>query len=156
MGIGDTAWPTTESGNGILVDRLIALSGAQQADHITVAGRNSLHVLLGLCRRGFLHATCRTAAEGPHAGDDCAASLWILNAENAAEMRTLIANCGRDLRSDGTLIVNLDFLSSVEKSAPLRDLLIKCGFVPVQQVRATDRDFLLCARKGRHQQTAAA
>lgn len=153
---GDTAWPTTESGSGILVDHLIALSGAHQADHITVAGRNTLDVLLGLCRRGFLHATCRTAVDGPHAGDDAAASLWILNAENAAEMRTLIAMCGRDLRSDGTLIINLDFLPSVEKSAPLRDLLIKCGFVPVQQIHATNRDLLLCARKGRLQQTLAA
>ena len=88
--------------------------------------------------------------------EDLAASLWILDAENAAEMRTQLAAGERDLRPDGTLIVNFDFLASLDKASRLKDLLIECGFIPVQQVHAHDRYFFLCTRKEGFRQAIAA
>ena len=58
-----TSPATLSDENGELVDQLVALSGARKADRITVTGRATLDVLLGLCRRGFLHAMCRTPKE---------------------------------------------------------------------------------------------
>ncbi|HMI96949.1 MAG TPA: hypothetical protein VK479_10595 [Micropepsaceae bacterium] len=141
--------------SGTLIDQLIALSGAQHVDRITVAGRKALDVLLGLCRRGFLHATCQTATPGPHV-EDSSDSLWILATQDTAELRTLIAKCGRDLRSGGTLIIGFDRDSSADGALRFRDVLVKCGFIPVQQAHSRDHRFLLCARKReRHEAMAA-
>src|SRR5579871_6788983 len=93
-----------ESGS-MLVDQAITVSEARPTDHITVTGRHTLEVFLGLCRRGFLNATFRTAAEAPHTWDNLADALWVLGTENAAELRTAIASCARDLRPGGSLLV---------------------------------------------------
>jgi len=152
----EATWPPTETGTGTLVDRLITQCGALPADHITVAGKKTLDVLLGLCGRGFVHATCCTSPHGPHDAHDRATSLWILNAENAAEMRTLIASHGHDLHANGTLIVNLDFLNSPEKGGRLQSILTQCGFMPMRQFHANGRVFLLCVRTSVAIEAAAA
>ncbi len=133
--------------NGTLVDQLIVLSEARPMDRITVTGHHTLDVFLGLCRRGFLNAACRTAAEGPHTAENSADSLWIVETENAAELRTLIAKCGRDLRKDGTLVVSLDSPAAAERALVLGAVLARCGFAPVRRMISTGRVLLLCQRQ---------
>jgi hypothetical protein len=129
-----------------LVDYSIQASNAQKTDHITITGRKSLGLLFGVCRRGFLHAKCRVG-NGPHAAEDPADSLWILSTENAAELRTIIADCGRDLRINGTLIVALDPNISADGASRVKEVLTVCGYVPENESHPTDKVFLLCARK---------
>src|SRR5215469_7588077 len=74
-----------------LTDQLVALSDARPTDRISVTGHNTLDIFLDLCRRGFCHADCRTGAQGPRTSETSADSLWIVEAEDAAELRTLIS-----------------------------------------------------------------
>ena len=135
--------PTVEE----LVDYSIQASHARATDHILIAGRKTLGILFGVCHRGFFHANCRIAANRPHAGERSADSLWILNTQNMAELRTLIAECGRDLRPDGTLVVGLNPQISMDGAARLKDVLVKCGFCPGDEFHPAANVFLLCARK---------
>ncbi len=139
--------PVPLDSTGTLIDQLIVLSEARVMDRITVTGHHTLDVFLGLCRRGFLNAACRTAAEGPHTAENSADSLWIVETEHAAELRTLIAKCGRDLRKDGTLVVSLDSPAAAERAPVLGAVLARCGFTPVRQMISTGRVLLLCERQ---------
>ena len=131
----------------ILTDQLIALSDARPTDRITVTGHNTLDIFLDLCRRGFWNATCRTCAEGPHTSDNAADSLWIVEAEDAAELRTLIAKCGRDLRPHGTLLVSMKSHSGDDAALLLGAVLLKCGFQPLRRLTSTRHVMLLCQRQ---------
>ncbi len=152
------AWAAakTDEPPGALIDQLIALSGARQADRITIAGCKALDVLLGLCRRGFLNVTCQTATQGPHVAENSADSLWILGTQDAAELRTLVAKCGRDLHAGGTLIIGFDAHSPADRAVRFGEVLVKCGFALVRQTHSGDRQFLLCARNPGRQEAAAA
>ena len=129
-----------------LVDYSIQLSHVDKADHIMIVGRKSLGLLFGVCRRGFAHADCRMA-RGPHTGEPPADSLWILNTHDAAELRTLIADCGRDLRADGTLIVGPSQDMSDEGAVRLKDVLARCGYVRVNELHPRNDVHLLAFRK---------
>jgi hypothetical protein len=133
--------------NGAVIDHLIALSGAKPIDRITVAGREALDVFVGLYRRGFLHCACRVLGAVPCVANDSSDSLWILETQDAAELRTLLAGCGRDLRSDGTLLVGFDTHGPADKPARLGEVLIKCGFLPIKEAHSAGRGFLVCTRK---------
>jgi hypothetical protein len=135
------------NGSATLIDQLIVLSGARPIDRIAVAGHKTLDVFLGLCRRGFLNATCRTAAEGPHTWENSADSLWIVDTENAAELRTLIARCTRDLRKDGTLLVSVSSPTANESVVLLGSVLVRCGFTPVRKLISSERILLFCERR---------
>ncbi len=129
-----------------LVEHSIALSHVGKNDHIMITGRKSLGLLFGVCRRGFAHADCRIA-RGPHAGEPPADSLWITNPKDAAELRTLIADCGRDLRADGTLIVGPGPDMSEDGAAKLKQVLACCGYVLESEWHPGNDAFLLCLRK---------
>lgn len=129
-----------------LTDQLVTLSDARPSDRISVTGHNTLEIFLDLCRRGFFHAVCRTGAQGPHTSDNSADSLWIVEAENAAELRTLLAKCGRDLRPHGTLLVSMKNETGGDATLLLGSVLLKCGFQPVRRLVTTERVLLLCQR----------
>jgi hypothetical protein len=124
-------------------------------DRITVAGHKTLDVLVGLCRRGFLHCTCR-AIGGSSCGNETADALWILETQDAAELRTLVAKFGRELDCHGTLIVGFDAHGPADKSARLGEVLTKCGFVAVKEAYARDCGFLICIRKQNETRALAA
>jgi len=131
-----------------IIDQLIVLSEARPTDRITVTGHRKLDIFIGLCRRGFLNATCRTAAECPHTADNSADSLWIVGTSNAAELRTLIARCARDLRKGGSLVVSLDSAAAAaEGKLVLGAVLSRCGFTPVRRMIWPGRVLLLCERR---------
>ena len=130
-----------------IVNGLIKASGVRPTDHVTVAGHKTLEVVLSLFRRGYLHATCRSAAEGPHVAENFADSIWILNTENAAELRTLIAMLSLDLLPSGTLVFNLAPQTPTERTERLGEVLTKCGFASVQSTRSSDGTLLLTARR---------
>jgi len=130
-----------------LTDQLVALSDARPTDRISVTGHNTLDIFLDLCRRGFCHADCRTGAQGPRTSETSADSLWIVEAEDAAELRTLISKCGRDLRPHGTLLVSMKNESGGDAAFLLGAVLLKCGFRPIRRLITTARVLLLCQRQ---------
>jgi hypothetical protein len=130
-----------------LLDQLIGLSEAQPVQRINLTGHQTIDIFLGLCRRGFLNVTCRTAAEGPHTTEDSADSLWIFGTESSAELRTMLANCGRDLRNGGKLLVSLDDPVTADAVLALSAVLVRCGFTPIRNMISAGRIFLLCERQ---------
>ena len=105
-------------------------------DRITVAGHKTLDVLVGLCRRGFLHCSCRTAG-GSSCGNEMTDALWILETQDAAELRTLIAKFGR-----GVIEIALTKQPSTvsAREYALLDLLSAASERPVTWLNLRDRD----------------
>jgi hypothetical protein len=136
-----------------LVDHAVALSSVKSSDHIVITGHKGLGVLMGLCRRGFTHATCQRAAGQLHL-QDCADSLWILNSHDAAELRTLIAECARDLRVGGTLVIGLHPGMTAD-AAQFCAVLAKCGFHCENEIGISDQLTLVCARREERKALAA-
>ncbi len=151
----NSAGNVTFQSNGSLVDQLITLSEARPMDRITVTGHHTLDVFLGLCRRGFLNAACRTAAEGPHTAENSPDSLWIVGA-NAAELRTLIARCARDLHKGGSLAVSLHIPGAANGALVLGEVLTRCGFAPVRRMIFPNRVLLLCEKQANANSALAA
>ena len=134
---------------GRLVERLIHLTGVGPADRITVAGRKTLSVFVGLCERRFLHASCRTAAAGPHVTGNDADSLWIFNVATESQLLALVETLGRDVRPGGTVAIDLSALAPKTLPFRLRHVLAQSGFMPAQQkALMIDGDVFLVARKG--------
>jgi hypothetical protein len=114
-----------------LGERLIALTGVRQADHVIVAGRGVLPIFLELCGRDFLCACCKAGA-APHIAGDPAASIWVLNVRNEDELLVQVTNLIRDLRPNGIVVVGLSALTSLFPFR-LRRLLLESGFAAVNQ-----------------------
>jgi hypothetical protein len=132
------------------VAHLIGTSHADRTDHITIAGRRAIQAVIDLCRRGYLHVMCRTAAQGPHVAENSTDSLWILNVPSETELRTLVAKLGPDLRVGGTLVVGFELSISSDHASRLRRVLLDMGFVPVrQQTDSAGRTHLICGRQER-------
>jgi hypothetical protein len=130
------------------VAHVIGLCHAKQTDHITVAGRRGIQTVIDLCRRGYLHVMCRTAAPAPHVEENSADSLWVLNVPSETELLALVAKLGRDLRAGGTLVVGFEVPISSDHASRLRRVLLDKGFVPVrQQTDAAGRMLLICGRQ---------
>ena len=61
-------------------------------------------MLIGLCRRGFACVSCHAADRGPPAGEAASDVLWIPEVKSEAQLLTVVAGLGRDLRPDGILL----------------------------------------------------
>jgi hypothetical protein len=144
----------SNTGLEALIDPAVALSGVKSNDHIVITGHKALGVLMGLCRRGFVQATCQRAVGGLHRRN-CADSLWILNSHDAGELRTLIAECVADLRIAGTLVIGLRPSTAVNGAAQFRAVLAKCGFHCESEIGVGGQVILLCARKEERKALAA-
>jgi hypothetical protein len=144
----------SNTGLEALVDHAVALSNVKSSDRIVITGHKSLGVLMGLCRRGFTHATCQRAVGRLHL-QNCADSLWILGSHDAAELRTLIAECTMDLRVGGTLIIGLHPGMAADGTARLRAVLAKCGFHCENEIGLGGQLTLVCARKEEREALAA-
>jgi hypothetical protein len=130
------------------IAHVIGTCHARQTDHITIAGRRAIQTVIDLCRQGYLHVMCRTAAPGPHVAEDPADSLWILNVPSETELRALIATLGPDLRNGGTLVVGFEASISSDHAARLRQVLLEMGFVPVrQEIDPAARALLICGQR---------
>lgn len=130
---------------GKFVPHVIKMCHADKTDHITIAGRRAIQTVLDLCRRGYMHVKCRTAAPGPHGSENCADSLWILNVPSETELRTHIAELAPELRKGGTLIVGFEVSISSDHAARLKQVLLIMGFVAVQQQKDKHGRTLLIA-----------
>ena len=132
-----------------LVERLIQVTGVGLADRITVAGRKTLSVFVGLCERNFLHASCRTSAAGPHVADNDTDSLWVVNVPTELQLLVLIESLCRDVRPGGTIVIDLSSLAAAAFPFRLRHQLLELGFAAAHQ-RAVliGNDLYLVARKG--------
>jgi hypothetical protein len=130
------------------VAQIIGMCHAKQTDHITVAGRRAIQTVTDLCRRGYCHVMCCTAAIGPDVDENSADSLWILNVPSETELLALVTKLGRDLRARGTLVVGFEVSISSDHASRLRQMLRDNGFVPVrQQTDAARRTLLVCSRR---------
>jgi hypothetical protein len=127
---------------------VIRMCNADKADHITIAGRRAIQTVLDLCRRGYMHVMCRTAAPGPRGCETCADSLWILNVPSETELRGLIAQLGPDLRKGGTLVVGFEVSVSSKHAARIKQVLFEMGFAPARQQKDKHgRTRIICGRQ---------
>src|SRR5579872_6337453 len=87
-----------------LAREVIAASGAQPADNVTIAGAEHLEVLIELIRRGFCQVLCRSADHGPHMATSPADVLIAPNVKSETDLRSVLTRLGRDLRPRGVLV----------------------------------------------------
>jgi hypothetical protein len=139
-----------------IVEEMIHASDAKSADRLTIAGRGSLDLLIGLCRRGFGQVSCRAADQGPHAGEPPADVLWIPEVESEAHLLTVMARLGRALRSDGVLLIRQRRRLSKDRSRRLGSLLAECGFTLERQTATVNGSMLFRARKRAREQAPCA
>jgi hypothetical protein len=88
-----------------ILEEMIHASGAKSADRLTIAGGGYLDLLIGLCRRGFACVSCHAADRGPPAGEAASDVLWIPEVKSEAQLLTVVAGLGRNLRPDGILLI---------------------------------------------------
>jgi hypothetical protein len=102
------------------VAQIIGMCHAKQTDHITVAGRRAIQTVTDLCRRGYWHVMCCTAAIGPD------------------ELLALLTKLGRDLRVGDTRL-GFEVPISSDHASSLRRVLLDNAFVPVRQQIGVER-----------------
>ena len=131
-----------------LVDRLIDASSTKRYERVAVAGMGSLDVCVGLYRRGYDHAICRSTHLAPHTPEQLADVLWVLGLPNEADPIETLANLGRDLRPSGRLVIWLRKGLPLERICQLRRVLVDLGFLPIAVTKELlAGNSLICARK---------
>ena len=131
-----------------LVNEVIAASGAQPADNVTIAGTEHLEILIELIRCGFSHVLCRSADHGPRMAAPPADILIAPNVKSEADLRTVLTRLGRDLRPRGLLVLSHAQNCSSFNERHLRRLLTEGGFTAVERIAEHgDVGTLWCAHK---------
>ena len=104
-------------------------------------------MLIGLCRRGFACVSCHAADRGPPAGEAASDVLWIPEVKSEAQLLTVIAGLGRNLRPDGILLIRQQRQFPAGRLRRLASLLAERGFVLEKQTATASGGILFCARK---------
>jgi hypothetical protein len=128
---------------------MVHLAGAHLSDRVAIVGRRELPLMLELCRRGFVEATCTDPAAPRTSGE---VELLLISANGSeASLRQTLSRFARSLRAGGTILLHEGSgAASVEPSPRIRMLrrtLLALGFVPLQQIPDGAGGFLLAARK---------
>jgi hypothetical protein len=119
-----------------LLDQMIRASAAQSGDQVTIVGRGTMALLLGLCRRGYARVSCHAAAGGPRLAEPAVDLLWLLDIAGDEQLLDAISRFGRSLRPDGRLLIH-DLRSMPRGSVRrLRALLGQHGFDLERQTSA--------------------
>jgi hypothetical protein len=90
-----------------IVRKSVILAKAGKAQHISVAGPDSLAALVALCRAGFDHVECARQATCACA-DEASDVLLILGSHSPDELAGVLARTSRLLRDGGVLVVQMD------------------------------------------------
>ena len=90
-----------------IVRKSVILAKADKAQHISVAGPDSLAAMIALCRAGFDHVECARQATCACA-DEASDVLLILGRHSPEELAGVLARTCRLLRDGGVLVVQLD------------------------------------------------
>ena len=104
-------------------------------------------MLIGLCRRGFACVSCHAADRGPPAGEAASDVLWIPEVKSEAQLLTVIAGLGRNLRPDGILLIRQQRQFPAGRLRRLASLLAERGFVLEKQTATASGGTIFCARK---------
>jgi hypothetical protein len=130
-----------------LTKTLIDVSGVKATDHVIIAGRDHLDMLLGLCRHGVRHAACQAAA-GPHDCGPAADVLLVPDFAGDSDLASVLDRLGGELRPDGAIVIHDSHHLTATRANELRRLLARHGFAPTRQpAEIEDGTFLMCARK---------
>ena len=140
-----------------LIGQLIDASDAKWSDHVAVAGLKSLDVCLGLYRRGYDHAICRSVTPAPHTPEQSADVLWVLGDLSEQDHVEALSVLGRDLRPGGRLVVGLPQGVPQARIRRLLRMLVDRGFLPITAAEDSSLgNLLVCARKAARPRARAA
>jgi hypothetical protein len=90
-----------------IVQKSVILARADRAQHISVAGPDSLEAMVALCRAGFDHVECARQATCACA-DEVSDVLLILGRQSPQDLAALISRTCRLLRDGGVLVVQVE------------------------------------------------
>jgi hypothetical protein len=90
-----------------IVQKSVILARADRAQHISVAGPDSLEAMIALCRAGFDHVECARQATCACA-DEVSDVLLILGRQSPQDLAALISRTCRLLRDGGVLVVQVE------------------------------------------------
>jgi hypothetical protein len=90
-----------------IVRKSVILARADRAQHISVAGPDSLAAMVALCRAGFDHVECARQATCACA-DEGSDVLLILGRQSPQDLAALISRTCRLLRDGGVLVVQVE------------------------------------------------
>ena len=90
-----------------IVRKSVILARADKAQHISVAGPDSLEAMVALCRAGFDHVECARQATCACA-DEGSDVLLILGRQSPQDLAALISRTCRLLRDGGVLVVQVE------------------------------------------------
>jgi hypothetical protein len=90
-----------------IVRKSIVLAKADKAQHISVAGPDSLTAMIALCRAGFDHVECARQATCACA-DEGSDVLLILGRQSPQEVAAVLTRTCRLLRDGGVLVVQVE------------------------------------------------
>ncbi|HEX4196828.1 MAG TPA: hypothetical protein VHZ26_05255 [Caulobacteraceae bacterium] len=90
-----------------IVRKSIILARADKAQHVTVAGPDSLAAMVALCRAGFDHVECARQATCACA-DEVSDVLLVVGPQPPRALADLLARTCRLLRDGGVLVAQLE------------------------------------------------
>ena len=90
-----------------IVQKSVILARADKAQHVSVAGPDSLEAMVALCRAGFDHVECARQATCACA-DEVSDVLLILGRQSPQDLAALISRTLRLLRDGGVLVVQVE------------------------------------------------
>ncbi|GEM_PF-3624772 len=90
-----------------IVQKSVILARADKAQHVSVAGPDSLEAMVALCRAGFDHVECARQATCACA-DEVSDVLLILGRQSPGDLAALISRTCRLLRDGGVLVVQVE------------------------------------------------
>jgi hypothetical protein len=106
-----------------IVRKSVILAKADKAQHISVAGPDSLAAMIALCRAGFDHVEC--ARQATCAGADEASDvLLVVGPQPPQALAGLLARTCRLLRDGGVLVAQLE---AAGDAAVIRQALEQSG-----------------------------
>lgn len=140
-----------------LAREVVAASGAQPTDNVTIAGTENIEILIELIRRGCSHVLCRSAVHGPHMAAPPADVLIAPNVKSETELHIVLTRLGHDLRPRGALVVSCPENCRCLSERGLRRLLVAAGFTAVERIAGHgDVGTIWCAHKMRAPMARAA
>jgi hypothetical protein len=131
------------------VAQILGVSQPCPTDRIAVVGRRSLNAAVQLCRRRFAEVLC-LAMQARLCSAERLDALWVLNVPSETELRGIVLNVGRVLRTGGQLVLGFERPISAAHAARLLDVLREIGFTAARQLpdRAGGVSCLCCRRIG--------
>jgi hypothetical protein len=131
----------------LLADEIIKLVGRCRTERVILVGCQNIELLVQLAHGGFLDVTCRSALNGPNAGEMSADIIIVPAVDRQRELPMVLSRLSRSLCSGGIILLSTSSSQSETCLRRIQRVLRQHGFEIVGRHHESGDFDVLCGRK---------